>query len=102
MTSVSIEIKQHWKENILKQRVSGLSIAAWCRQNEVRTHIFYYWRNKLFPKTPLSRSEFTEIKHGNDLTGLGIILEYQGFSIRLDQHFDSSVLRKCLEVLKQC
>jgi hypothetical protein len=102
MASASREVKQQWKDDIFKQRSSGLSIAAWCRQNEVRTHIFYYWQGKLFPKTPLSRSEFTEIKRGNNEPGLGITLEYQGFSIRLDQHFDSSTLRRCLEVLKQC
>jgi hypothetical protein len=102
MTSVSEEVKQQWKDNIFKQRSSGLSIAAWCRYNEVRTHIFYYWQGKLFPKIPLSRSEFTEIECGNHESGLGITLEYQGFSIRLDQHFDASTLRRCLEVLKQC
>lgn len=102
MASVSQEVKQQLKDNILKHRNSGLSIAAWCRQKEVRAHVFYYWQGKLFPKTPLSRSEFIEIERGNDEPGLGITLEYQGFSIRLDQHFDPSALRKCLEVLKQC
>ncbi|MFI5343303.1 MAG: IS66 family insertion sequence element accessory protein TnpA, partial [Chlamydiales bacterium] len=50
-----------WKENILKQRQSGLSIASWCRRNDIKDHVFYYWQNKLFPKETLEGSSFTEI-----------------------------------------
>ena len=39
---LSEELKQRWKENILKQRQSKLSIAAWCRQNGITVHTFYY------------------------------------------------------------
>ena len=102
MASVSEEAKQQWKNNILNQRSSGLSIAAWCHQNEVHNHVFYYWKSKLFPNPPLSRSVFTEIEEKNDKSNSGIVLTYQGFSIHLDQHFDSSTLKRCLEVLKQC
>lgn len=102
MAPASIQVKQQWKEKIFEQRNSGLSIAAWCRKNTVRTHIFYYWQGKLFPKTPLSRSEFTEIGKTNEPPLSEITLEYQGFHIRLDQHFNPLTLKKCLEVLKQC
>ena len=51
----SEELKQQWKENILKQRQSGLSIAAWCRQNGIVVHNFYYWQSKLLPKPLISR-----------------------------------------------
>ena len=102
--SFSVEKKQLWKENILKQRESGLSVAAWCRENNFNTHTFGYWQGKLFPKK-LDSSSFTEIKDKNDpknfvIKGSGIIIECQGIHIRLDKQFDSSVLRQCLEVLR--
>ena len=36
----SEEIQLHWKENILKQRQSNLSIVAWCLQNKIAVHSF--------------------------------------------------------------
>jgi hypothetical protein len=98
----SEEIKQQWKENILKQRESKLSIASWCRKNEITVHTFYYWQGKLFPKTNLGRSAFTEVVEEKNKSATGIVLEYQGFNIHLDDHFNSSILKRCLEVLKKC
>jgi hypothetical protein len=34
------EVRQQWKENILKQRESGLSIGSWCRQNNIAVCTF--------------------------------------------------------------
>jgi hypothetical protein len=100
----SKEKKQLWKENILKQRQSGLSVAAWCRQNNFNVHTFGYWQGKIFPKK-MDHSSFTEIKDKTcsedfNLNRAGIVLEYQGIHIHLDKEFDSSVLRQCLAVVQ--
>jgi hypothetical protein len=102
--SFSEHKKQQWKENILKQRESGLSVAVWCRENNFNNHCFKYWQKKLFPKI-LDSSAFTEIKDKKNSEnfirkGVGITIEYQGIHIHLDKYFDSSVLRQCLEVLR--
>jgi hypothetical protein len=96
----SEELQLQWKENILKQQQSGLSIAAWCFQNNIVIHTFYYWRGKLFPKS-LDRNAFTEVIPDNN-RGSGISLEYQGVQVHLSQNFDPSVLQACLKVLKTC
>jgi len=93
-----------WNENILKQRESGLSVAAWCSENNFNAHTFGYWQGKLFPKK-LDCSNFTEIKDKTNsedfnLKRAGIVLEYQGIYIHLDKKFDSSVLRQCLAVVR--
>ena len=100
----SEEKKQLWKKNILKQRESGLSVVAWCRENNFNAHTFGYWQGKLFPKK-LESSNFTEIKdktssEDSNLKRAGIMLEYQRIHIHLDKDFDSSVLRQCLEVVR--
>lgn len=94
--------KQQWKEHILKQRESGLSIVHWCRQNHFIVRAFYYWQQKLFPKI-LDRSAFTEISDENNASSdkrAGVVIEYQGIFIHLDS-FDPSTLKQCLEVLKE-
>lgn len=98
----SEELKQQWKENILKQRQSKLSMASWCRQNEIAIHTFYYWKSKLFPKPTLDRSAFTEAVEEKKKFVDEIVLEYHGFNIHLNEHFNPSTLKKCLEALRKC
>lgn len=99
---LSEEMKQQWKETIFEQRQSKLSIAAWCRQNKIVVHTFYYWQSKLFPKSPLNRSLFIEAVDGLGKPSAEIILKYQGFDIHLNGDFNPSSLKRCLEVLKTC
>lgn len=99
---ISDELKQQWKKNILKQRQSKLSMASWCRQNGVAVHTFYYWQSKLFPNPTLNRSAFTEAVEEKNKSVNGIILEYHGFNIHLNEQFNPSILKKCLEVLTKC
>jgi hypothetical protein len=97
---ISEELQHQWKDRILKQRSSGLSVALWCRQNEIPAYNFRYWQSKLFSNPLLTRSSFSEIPSRKE--SVGLILEYQGFNIHLSQSFDSDTLKRCLEVLKRC
>lgn len=100
--SFSSEKTQEWKERILKQRKSGFSVNSWCLQNNISTHTFYYWKDKLYPKNgckvDLSHTCFTELI---DQQGTGITLEYQEIRIHLDKQFDPSTLKQCLKILKE-
>ena len=98
---LSEELKQQWKDRVNEQRSSGLSVPLWCRQNKIPVYNFRYWQNKLFPKPPIDCSAFTEISI-KSTAKTEIILAYQGFNVHLSQHFDSSTLKRCLEVLKKC
>ena len=95
---LSEEKRQEWRNQFQKQRESGLSIKQWCRENRITTQSFYYWRVRLFPKPPLSRSQFKEVV---DLKDVGISIEYKGIHIHLEKHFDSMTLKKCLSVLME-
>jgi hypothetical protein len=101
---LSEELKQQWKDDILKQRGSGLSIVSWCRRHEIAPHVFHYWQKKLFAKDPIDTPAFTEIatKTNLNISDVGFILECQGVNIYLSNNFQSSALKKCLEVLKEC
>lgn len=94
---LSLEKQSEWKEKILQQRQSGLSIQRWCDENQIQAHVFYYWRDKLFPQASLSRSSFKEL---SDSKTIGIIIEYREFRIHLDKQFDASTLKRCLQALR--
>lgn len=98
-------IRNQWKEKIINQTKSGLSIAEWCRQNNIPCHIFFYWRTKLFPNTSIDRSAFKEISEQQNVETQnqksGICIQYQEFFIHLDQKFDMAILRQCLKAVKE-
>ena len=92
---ISVEKRNEWGEKFCKQRESGLSIDRWCHENQVPPHAFYYWKERLFPKSlaDLSFSELANVKT------TGITIEYRNLRIHLDKHFDPGVLKQCLSVL---
>jgi transposase-like protein len=38
---------EHWQEVLQKIEYSGLSIAQYCRENDIKPHIVRYWKQKL-------------------------------------------------------
>jgi len=98
-------IRDQWKERVINQSKSGLSIAAWCRQNNnISPRVFYYWRNELFPQSPINRDDFKEVSVQQNMDAQarnsGVCLQYQEFRILLDQQFDVNTLRQCLKALR--
>lgn len=49
-----------WKEYLLNQKNSGLSVRTWCSENQISQPQFYYWKRKLSQKTS-AQPKFTEI-----------------------------------------
>ena len=94
----SEEKRLEWKERILKQQASDLSIDKWCHQNQIPAHCFHYWKGRLFPKQTLNRSSFTELTNANES---GVFIEYHGVRIYLDRYFDPSILKRCLYALRE-
>jgi transposase-like protein len=41
------ERERYWRGVIKKQRASGLSVAEFCRRNDVAAALFYRWRRRL-------------------------------------------------------
>lgn len=94
----SEEARQQWHNRILQQSSSGLSVARWCCEHNITRWHFDYWKRKLFPET-LQRSSFKEL---TEEVPVGLTLEYQGITLRLERNFDPVLLKACLAVLKQC
>ena len=92
-----VEIQRSWQARIAQQQNSGLSIEHWCRENQVSSCRFHYWKSKLFPKK-IDATCFTELV---DVKNVGITIEYSDIRIHLDPNFDAATLKRCLFVIKE-
>jgi transposase-like protein len=43
--------EETWRELVVRQAGSGLSVPAFCRQERLNAHTFYGWRSKLCART---------------------------------------------------
>lgn len=84
------EKNNEWADRIAQQRQSGLSIEKWCRQNQIKSSVFHYWKEKLFPKS-LERSHFSELKIQRNQS---VCLQCSGLYIRLEKECDPLVRKQ--------
>jgi hypothetical protein len=94
--AVNLQLRTEWEGKIRTQQMSGLSIAKWCKDNQVVQHTFYYWKDRLFPKE--KRLSFAELKSDK---GTGVSIEYNNLRICLESDFDPLVLKRCMLALRE-
>jgi len=89
----------HWAAIIEQQAASGMSGAAWCRENHISATGFYRWRRKLTEQEPCRGFiELMPHRKGNSGTGIRIRLG-EKFSIEVAHGFDLITLRSVVETL---
>lgn len=98
------EAEQQWRERISSQEQSGKSIAAYCREHELRAWQFYEWKKRLRQSevasfvavsvkgeaeraSPAQRHSSIELRHS------------RGWSMQIEAGFDADHLRRVLSVL---
>jgi hypothetical protein len=82
------------KNKFKNNRPAVCQSKKWCLQNQIRPHIFHYWKDKLFPKQ-LQKSSFAEL---NMKRPDAISLQAQGLYVRMGSDCDPH-LRKQLFTL---
>ena len=90
-----------WPEKIENWLASGLSMARWCRDNQVPYSQFVYQKTKAMGRsipTEDRPKQFVELTDSAQRPG--VIVECQGLLIHLEQGFDETVLLRCLEVVR--
>ena len=81
---------------------SGKNMTTWCRENLIPSASFSYWihpNKKKCRRSSVSRSNFVELQEDVPLSGIAI--EYDGFKISLQKHFDATTLKQCLQILRK-
>jgi prephenate dehydratase len=89
------ELKTAWADKISIWRESGLSMAAWCRENNESYYRFTYWRKRLESKAQ-NNGRFVELTWSSP----SLRLECHGLILHIEHGFDPALLSDVLAVLK--
>ena len=93
------ERSAYWRTIIDKHTESGMSAAAFCKQQGINPQRFYFWRRRFRAESlgvgfirlvPTSNSAFS---------GVRIALDH-GISLELDKGFDPLTFREAIDALR--
>ena len=88
-----------WRERIAPQAESGRSIRAFCKENELAEHAFYYWRLKFRrDQKPVTFALVEAKQPAKESSGIELVLA-QGDRLRIPN--DEVALRLVLNVLRE-
>ena len=95
------ERRTHWRTIIENQATSGGSIAAYCRDAQIKPSYFYTWRRRLREQQQPCAGGFLELIPGrldNAASGVRIHLNAR-VGIEVERGFDRITLRAVVETL---
>lgn len=99
MANKQAERQELWRERIAQQAQSGRSIRAFCKENELAEHAFYFWRLKLRRDQKPVTFALVEAKHPDrESSGIELVLA-QGDRLRIPNN--EGALRLVLNVLRE-
>ena len=96
-----------WAVRIAECRSSGMSVRAWCRENEISEKTYYYWQRRLYQQMVSTTEcvDFAEIPRGiqtEQSTGTAAKVCLSGATIEVYPGADAQMIREILETLKSC
>ena len=91
----------HWRAIIEEQSASGLSVAAFCREHNIRSGQFHWWRHRLRNIDSLAKeSGFIKLVPISKPQSSGIRIRLSGgVFIEVEQGFDPATLRAAVVTL---
>jgi hypothetical protein len=92
----------YWRGLVDEQAQSGLSAAAFCRNNDLKIPQFYRWRCRFRASRDLPASSgFLALIPTSDENRSGVRIRLDaGVSIEVDRGFDPPTLRKVVETIR--
>lgn len=93
------EKREFWKKQIQSWQESGLNQAEYCRNHDLISHRFTYWKNKLVKpeKSPISLVQVN--MKASPLHPLRLVFG-DPYYVEIDRDFDPVVLRQLLYTVK--
>ena len=101
--------RRFWLDFIHGHAASGLSVEAWCQQNQISSSAFYRWKMKLQGQSHCDNSEqprFVEALVQNNLnseivdSNMNLLIHLGQAQIEIPPGFDSETIRVVLETLQ--
>ena len=100
------EKQLNWQARLETCRASGMSMAAWCRQEDVNVHQMYYWKRKFDQNSPLDDEKTKEwltvsdvISH-HDSIDSATVIRMDHLSVEIQPHVDRQLLSDVIHLLK--
>lgn len=101
------ETSRRWRELLSAQQASGQSIAAYCREHDVRAWQFYEWKKRLRQSEAPSfvavsvkvEEERASLSPALPLSAIEL-RHSRGWSLKVEPGFDAVHLRRLLSVLE--
>ena len=90
------ERNAHWVNIIESQKSSGMTVAAFCRAERIKSNYFYKWRRLIEEE---SGNGFIELKSAD--AGVRIRIN-EKLCIEVEKNFDPSVLQSVVDALSRC
>jgi len=113
------ERERYWRDVIAEQQASGLSVVAYCRENDVADSLFYRWRRRLAeqdqtagllpeehandrgnPTQAVARFVPIELPPPTAVAGFEIVRP-DGCRVLIPQGFDAADLREILRAMEE-
>lgn len=92
--------RESWKRDIASWQSSGMTLSAWCKENNISYNTFLYRRKRLEDmgknREPTKFLELCEEARNDS----GVSLSINGISLQLSGQFDEEVLLRCLRVIR--
>ncbi|RCW62167.1 IS66 family insertion sequence element accessory protein TnpA [Saliterribacillus persicus] len=91
-----------WETKMDQWSESGLSMAAWCRKENINIHQMYYWKRKFDHQTDNpSSSDWLEISHSAETDEhSSIIIKVDRLSVEVKPQVDRQLLSDVIHLLK--
>lgn len=92
------ERQKYWRQLVEKHAESGMSAAAFCKEQKINPQRFYAWRGRFRGDSP--STEFIRLLPTSKgaPSGVRIVLD-DGMGIELDRGFDPDTLREIIDAL---
>ena len=100
--------RRYWKAQIDFWKASGLNQSEYCRRNDLKLHLFVYWRQKYHPraeapvslvKIPLAEQTFQSL-FPSSVKPLRLIVG-AGRHIEIERGFDPIALQQLIHTLER-
>lgn len=93
------ERRNYWHTLVERHTESGLSGAAFCKEQGINPQRFYSWRRRLRSDSPGPGFIRLVPTARSSQSGIRIVLDH-GMSVELDKGFDPLTLREAVDALR--
>ncbi len=92
------ERRDYWRTLVEKHAESGMSGAAFCKEEQINSQLFYTWRRRF--RHDSSTGEFIRLLPASKTARSGIRINLDhGISLEVERGFDALTLREIIDAL---